>query len=159
MTYLEKCIATAVFIATTTACQPTVKAPQPVPEAADKKPKMIQKDQSVKKGSVSDILIERFAEMRLNGEVFVVDTRPSIFYKMGHIEGAISLPMKKVEESYAVQRGAFDAAVKSGKTLVLYCANEQCGASKKVAKWLAERGYDVSVFEGGWEMWKQSGLE
>lgn len=97
--------------------------------------------------------------MKMKDEVVMIDTRPGIFYSMGHVSGAISIPLKHVDKVFVLKKDVIDAAVKDGKHLVVYCANSNCKDSHKMAQWLAAKNYDVSVFEGGWELWKQAGIE
>lgn len=146
---------------TAIACQPVVEAPavKSLSAAAVVKSSPAPKRVHVKMGEVTSISIEQLATLKMKDEVIMIDTRPKVFYAMGHVNGALSVPLKQVEKNYVIKQGEIEAAVKSGKLLVVYCANLECKDSHKMAVWLAEKGYDVSVFEGGWEMWKQAGLE
>lgn len=107
---------------------------------------------------VTELPIERVFELQQSGVIFLIDTRPTIFYNLGHIDGAHSLPLKSFDKSFSKNQSAIDAALAEGKKLVIYCQSEKCTDSNKMAKVMSEMGYKVSVFKGGWELWKMSGL-
>lgn len=93
------------------------------------------------------------------GNVYLIDTRPPLFFRLGHIGGANSLPLIKYDKALASQRAQLDAAAKSGKPIVTYCQNTHCPDAHRMAKKLALLGHNVTVYHGGWEEWKNSGLE
>ena len=107
---------------------------------------------------VRELPIERVFELQQTGSILLIDTRSPIFYKLGHIEGAYSLPLKSFEKSFESSRSTLDSAVNEGKQIVIYCQSEKCSDSYKMAQSLSKSGYNVSVFKGGWELWKMSGL-
>ena len=78
---------------------------------------------------------------------------------MGHIEEAISLPLKKFDKVIDSRRAMLDSALKAGRVVVLYCQNVKCPEAHIMAEKLAALGYSVSVYKGGWEEWKQAGLQ
>ncbi|GAA5495062.1 hypothetical protein Rhal01_01232 [Rubritalea halochordaticola] len=124
---------------------------QDVPKKEDSAP--------VKKGEITQASIEQVFELKTQGRAVLIDTRPSIFFALGHIDGAESFPLKEFTEI----KGKLFARVKQvkseGKTVIIYCANVKCPDSHKMAVQLAEQGYDVSVFKEGWELWKEAGLD
>ncbi|PQJ30100.1 rhodanese-like domain-containing protein [Rubritalea profundi] len=107
---------------------------------------------------VSELPIEKVFELQQTGSILLIDTRSPIFYKLGHIDGAYSLPLKSFDKNFESSRSTLDAAVTKGKKIVIYCQSEKCPDSLKMARSLAKSGYKVSVFKGGWELWKMSGL-
>ena len=108
--------------------------------------------------SVNEVPIERVFELQQSGLILLIDTRPSVFYNLGHIDGAHSLPLKSFEKSFENSRSTLDAAVVAGKKIIIYCQSEKCSDSYKMAQVLSKYGYKVSIFKGGWELWKMSGL-
>jgi rhodanese-related sulfurtransferase len=114
---------------------------------------------AVKAGEITSVDIEHLFLLKGEDKALVVDVRPNMFYLMGHIEGAISLPLKTYDASYPKKRGALEAALKAGKVLVLYCADVNCPDGYAVAKSLSAAGYPTSLYKGGWEVWKAAGLE
>lgn len=108
--------------------------------------------------SITELPIERVFELQQSGAILLIDTRSPIFYSLGHIGGAHSLPLKSFEKSFKESQSTIDSAVADGKKLVIYCQSEKCSDSYIMGKALQEIGYQVSVFKGGWELWKMSGL-
>ena len=125
-------------------------------------PKPVEKKPAEKKplpGRVTNVDLGRLIELRDDGKVLLIDVRPSLFFGMGHIPGALSLPKKSFESAWPGKKAQVDAAVAAGKVVVVYCANEQCPDGYAVAKKMAPMGYDVSIYKGGWEEWKMTGFE
>ena len=137
---------------------PTAPSESTTPEVADqvpeKEPKAVPKP-----GVITEIDLGYLLELRDDGKVLLIDVRPSLFHAMGHIPGAVSLPKKKFEAVWPEQEAQVAAAVAAGKVVVLYCANSRCPDGYAVAKMLAPKGYDVSIYKNGWEEWKMAGFE
>jgi rhodanese-related sulfurtransferase len=84
----------------------------------------------------------------------IYDVRPAIFFKLGHIDGAINWPKSALQRDLAKHEPALTAATKANKPVVLYCTDFSCPDATTVATSLAARGHDVSVLQGGYEAWK-----
>jgi rhodanese-related sulfurtransferase len=88
-------------------------------------------------------------------EALFVDARPRLFYQVGHIQGAVSLPREDYEKRP-------DAAILSQyreRKLVLYCSGKDCPDSALLAAYLAKEGFQsIEIFEGGWPEWKSAGF-
>lgn len=139
---------------------PTTPAPAAAPTARAevKKPEPAAPRPAVRPGKLTSIGIDRLFPLKQAGKVLVVDVRPPLYYRLGHIEGAGSLPLVKYDKTIAAKRPWLDAAVKGGKHIVLYCQNSHCPDAHKTALKLVKLGYDVSVYRGGWEEWKRAGF-
>ncbi len=107
---------------------------------------------------VAELSIEKVFELQQTGSVLLIDTRSPVFYNLGHIDGAYSLPLKSFKKGFESLRSTLDAAVTEEKKIVVYCQSEKCPDSFKMARALSSAGYNVSIFKGGWELWKMSGL-
>jgi rhodanese-related sulfurtransferase len=85
--------------------------------------------------------------------VLVVDVRDEFVYRMGHIPGAMSVPLAQVD------RRADEVRTRAGrKPVVTYCScpSEQTAASAAVA--LSKLGItNVSVLVGGYPEWVSTG--
>jgi rhodanese-related sulfurtransferase len=104
--------------------------------------------------------LDELCQMREEGRLLIIDVRPDLFYKLGHIPGAHSLQEKEFEKDLAKMKSILESALEDGKKIVLYCGGSHCGDASKVAVNLAERGYgNLLIFEAGWEGWQQAGLE
>lgn len=114
---------------------------------------------SVMPGAITSLDIGQVFTMKESGKAVVIDVRPPLYYRLGHINGAESMPLIKYDKIIAAKRPQLDAAVKDGKVIVLYCQNSNCPDAHKTAVKLAKLGYSASVFRGGWEEWKQAGME
>lgn len=87
----------------------------------------------------------------------VLDARPEIFHRLGHVPGALSLSREEFEQDYATERSFLEA--RREEPLAVYCSSASCEDSQMVADALAKLGYQhVLVFKGGWDAWTQAGL-
>lgn len=92
------------------------------------------------------------------GEVLIVDARPGLFYKFGHIPGAISLPATSKE--LGSEAGKALSGVPKTRRIVVYCADEQCENAETVANLISSMGYgNIHIFSGGWAEWTDSGRQ
>lgn len=90
-----------------------------------------------------------------NGQSVFVDAREEAFFQIGHIPGALNLP---ISEGFApVDRWL---AVRNMEgTLFVYCSDASCSDSLIVARRFLLHGYqNVRVFRGGWEEWQAAEL-
>lgn len=99
----------------------------------------------VEKGS--DIVMDQAPHAHQLRVVNVLDAKE---YNDAHIKGSIHVPFEKVtDEAKNWQKD---------DTIVIYCSNYLCGASKIAAKQLKDLGFtDVSVYEGGMAEWFKLG--
>lgn len=100
----------------------------------------------------------RLFTMIQTDRVMLVDCRPPLFFRMGHLDGAINLPLKNYDAVIRERKQHLDQALASNKIIVLYCQNTECPDAYGVAKKLIILGYSVSIYKGGWEEWKRAGL-
>lgn len=88
---------------------------------------------------------------RLVGEAppVVVDVRDPQAYAVGHVPGAVNIPLAELE----VRLGELPA----GALIVTYCATEQVGEShgERAAALLRARGFDAIALEGGLPAWQR----
>ncbi len=136
---------------------PSVGAPE-VRERVASPPGDRAQEESVERGRIRRIQIGNLYQLREEGRVLLVDVRPAFFFKLGHIPGALSLPLKSFDAIFPGIRPQIDAARNAGSLVVLYCANEQCPDSLTTARKLSELGYSSVVYRGGWKEWKAAGF-
>jgi len=85
----------------------------------------------------------------------VVDARSPELYTMGHIDGAVSLPMVEIDAVLP----AFLEQIARDRAIVTYCSGFGCPDSFDLGLRLIESGYlNVRVFEGGYPEWRDAGL-
>jgi rhodanese-related sulfurtransferase len=87
-------------------------------------------------------------------QVLIIDARTPEEYAEIHIEGAVNLPAKQFKEQ---GRGVMKD-IAAGRPILVYCGQEACDASLKVARELKSLGYkNVKVFLGGFRAWDDAG--
>jgi rhodanese-related sulfurtransferase len=92
-----------------------------------------------------------------NHTALILDARPEIFYKLGHIPSALSLPRDDFEKQYQELQSILLSH--RDKPLVVYCSSSDCRDSQMVADALQKLGYShVRLFRGGWTDWYNAGL-
>lgn len=87
----------------------------------------------------------------------VLDARPEIFHRLGHVPGAISLPREDFEAAFTANRAVLEPM--KNAPIAVYCSSASCEDSKLVRKALAQLGFTkVGIFDGGWSAWTGAGL-
>jgi rhodanese-related sulfurtransferase len=88
------------------------------------------------------------------GNALFADARHEDDFAMGHIKGAILLPLSRLEENPQLLKG-----VPKDKVIVTYCGGVDCALSIDVGEKLAALGYtNVLVYFAGWLDWQQKNL-
>ena len=97
------------------------------------------------------IAVAALKRLHQMNEVVVVDVRDAAAYRLGHIPGALSIPLETVPQRVEELRGA-------RKSIVTYCASPEEHASARAA--LDLRGFgltNVRALTGGWDQWLAAG--
>lgn len=83
------------------------------------------------------------ADVRYNGVKpdFIIDVRTAEEYSMGHIDGAINVPVDQIGQQLAGVKG-----LKPGSTVLVYCRSGRRSAA--AAQIMQQRGY-TRVLDGG----------
>lgn len=104
-------------------------------------------------GTAPEIIpLEAAASMHASGEALFVDSRHDFDFRLGHIPGAICVPLK---ESDSVIAGL---SVAKDRAIVVYCDGADCNSSLEVGAKFSAAGYSkVYVFFAGWSAWQASG--
>jgi rhodanese-related sulfurtransferase len=85
-------------------------------------------------------------------EGLILDARPEIFHRLGHVPGALSFPREDFDGAFARLRTRLEKD--KSQALLVYCSGGECEDSQMVADGLAKLGYRrVYVFKGGWDEW------
>jgi rhodanese-related sulfurtransferase len=86
------------------------------------------------------------------GEAVAIDVRGSVPYELGHIKGAVWLPLGLVEQRFG--------ELPQDKLIVAYCTCKAEETSLEAAMLLAQKhGFEhVAVLHGGYPAWKEAGL-
>jgi rhodanese-related sulfurtransferase len=108
------------------------------------------------KGLAAPVMISREQAQALfeSGNVVFIDARHEYDFKLGHIKGAVNIPLRMFEK----MKDILDTIPKA-RTLVAYCDGAECNSSIELSVDLAKAGYaDVKIFFGGWREWTSSHL-
>jgi rhodanese-related sulfurtransferase/DNA-binding transcriptional ArsR family regulator len=92
---------------------------------------------------------ELLAKLRA-GAVTVLDVRPSDEFALGHLPGAVNLPLRELE----VRLAEIDPA----QEIVAYCRGPYCVLSYEVVAALRARGFKARRLEDGLPEWRAAGL-
>lgn len=88
---------------------------------------------------------ELFARMK-KGDVQVLDVRPADEFALGHVRGAINVPIEKL--------GRRLAALDPNKDVVAYCRGAYCVLSFEAVAELRRRGFNARRLEDGLPEWQ-----
>lgn len=98
---------------------------------------------------ICEVSPQELAAMQARGEALIVDVREPEEYAREHIEGAINIPLSKVEPGALPDAGE--------KIIVLHCRSGV--RSEQAAKALLSGGCDAAHhLKGGIKAWRQAGL-
>jgi rhodanese-related sulfurtransferase len=89
-----------------------------------------------------------------SGQAVFVDVRAAAMYEAGHIQGATSLPLNRIDE----RMDEFKALYPRDALIVTYCSGRECDDSHEAAQCLIGEGYTtVRVFLDGFPGWQEHG--
>lgn len=93
-----------------------------------------------------------FAKALYDKKYKFIDSRDEADYSAGHIQGAINIPYKKLE-----QQKQKLLSYSKDDVFVIYCSSA-CDVSIDMAYAMAKDGFKkVYIFHGGWDEWKTAG--
>ena len=85
-----------------------------------------------------------------DGLVTVLDVRPEDEYALGHLPGALNIPLGELDRRLS--------ELPTDREVVAYCRGPYCVLSFEAAAQLRARGYRVRRLEAGFPEWKAAGL-
>lgn len=85
-----------------------------------------------------------------DGTVSVLDVRPGEEFALGHVPGALSIPIQELERRLA--------ELPKNKDIIAYCRGPYCVMSFEAVATLRRKGYRVRRLEEGFAEWKAAGL-
>jgi rhodanese-related sulfurtransferase len=92
-----------------------------------------------------DSLLERVRK----GEATVLDVRPAEEHRAGHIPGAISIPLKELEDRLS--------ELSRDQEIVAYCRGPYCVLAIRAVEMLREKGFRAVRLEDGVQDWRSRG--
>jgi len=93
---------------------------------------------------------EELLERATTGTVLVLDVRPAEEYRAGHIPGAMSVPLDRLEQRLA--------DLPPDKEIVAYCRGPYCVMSYDAVEALRARGRSARRLVDGFPEWRAEGL-
>jgi rhodanese-related sulfurtransferase len=88
------------------------------------------------------------------GAALFIDSRHEYDYKLGHIKGAVNVPLSE----YGTKKNILNTVTRS-KLIVVYCDGAECNSSVEFsAKLFADGFTNVKIFLGGWREWEDARL-
>jgi ArsR family transcriptional regulator len=100
--------------------------------------------------SLEPVSRETLLELARAGTVIVLDVRPPDEFALGHLPGAVNIPLPELE----VRLADFDPA----QELVAYCRGPYCVLSYEAVAALRARGFKARRLEDGLPEWRAAGL-
>ncbi|RWB29390.1 MAG: ArsR family transcriptional regulator [Mesorhizobium sp.] len=85
-----------------------------------------------------------------DGMVTVLDVRPEDEFAVGHLPGALNIPLAELERRLE--------ELPADREVIAYCRGPYCVLSFEAVAALRERGYLVRRLEDGYPEWKAAGL-
>ena len=155
-------IAVACVPAALSCCGPTPTGPSPPPNhaatAAPGPAKPVPKKVVPKPGNITRISLATFFPLQQTAAALIYDVRPGFSFGRGHIPGALSWPKNSFASQLAAREAEIHAATSAKRPVVLYCTDQSCPDSDKVATRLAALGHSVFILDGGYAAWKAAEL-
>jgi rhodanese-related sulfurtransferase len=96
-----------------------------------------------------NVSVEELRTRLKNDEIILLDVRPTVEYENGHLPGALSLPLDKLQQTLA--------SLPDDKTIVAYCRGPYCVIADDALDILAANGHRVARLEEGVLEWQQAG--
>ena len=84
------------------------------------------------------------------GAVTVLDVRPPDEFALGHLRGALNIPLRELEARLA--------EIDPAQEIVAYCRGAYCVLSFEAVAALRARGFKARRLEDGFPEWRAAGL-
>ena len=108
-------------------------------------------------GDIPTVPLEDALVKCLSGEALFLDARSRADYQLGHIWGALNLPVHEGDFGRRLQK--FSLEVERDKELIVYCDGTGCTLSPELTSILKGLGYrDVKILLNGWTEWIVAGM-
>jgi rhodanese-related sulfurtransferase/DNA-binding HxlR family transcriptional regulator len=111
---------------------------------------VLARDYLGERDEVEQLSLEELEQRLARGQVVVLDVRPEREYDSGHIPGALSAPLDRLE--------AVAASLPKRKEVVAYCRGPYCVYADDAVRILRKRGLKARRLEVGFPEWRRAGL-
>lgn len=103
------------------------------------------------------VSLDEFKQLVSDKSAIILDARPEIFHRLGHVPGAISFPREDFQSAFEANKSTLNSR---DALIAVYCSSSSCEDSELVKKGLVDLGFSkVAVFKGGWAEWTEAGLQ
>lgn len=92
---------------------------------------------------------DQLVKLTSNGEVTIIDVRPSYEYFSGHLPGALSVPLDELDD--------FISSLPINSTVVAYCRGPYCAFAPEAVRRLGDSGVRAMRLEDGFPQWRKAG--
>jgi ArsR family transcriptional regulator len=93
---------------------------------------------------------KQLLKMIREGTVTVLDVRPPDEFALGHVSGAVNIPLRALKERLA--------EINPDREIVAYCRGEYCVLSFEAVALLRAHGFKVRRLEEGLPEWRAAGM-
>lgn len=100
--------------------------------------------------ALEPVPLEQLLSRIRSGEVTVVDVRPEVEFRSGHVPGALNIPLDELE--------AHLSQLDPQREVIAYCRGPYCVLAYDAVRRLRERGFRARRMEDGYPEWKSAGL-
>lgn len=104
----------------------------------------------LERDSLKPIALEELRAQMEKGDLVLLDVRPLLEYRQGHIVGAVSIPVEELNDRLG--------ELEPQSEIVAYCRGPYCVFADEAVKLLASRGYHVRRMQEGYPDWELAGL-
>lgn len=94
---------------------------------------------------------EELLDRLLDGDTTLLDVRPAEEFALGHLPGAINIPLPELEQRLA--------ELAPGRDIVAYCRGPLCVLSTGAVAMLRARGLSAHRLADGFPQWQAAGLK
>ena len=103
-----------------------------------------------KRDGLEPVSRKQLLKLMREGAVTVLDVRPSDEFALGHLPGAVNIPLRALKTQLA--------DINPQQEIVAYCRGEYCVLSFEAVALLRARGFKVRRLEEGLPEWRAAGL-
>lgn len=108
-------------------------------------------------GEVRDLTLSEFQNLASSDGAVILDARPEIFHRLGHVPKAVPMPRDEFDTYYEKHRAFLEADKQ--RLLLIYCNGSACEDSHLVASALQRLGHlRIAILKGGWAEWTRNNL-
>lgn len=103
-------------------------------------------------------IMEDFQELQAalaRPETILVDARADLFYEMGHLPGAVNLPLEDIDSATLA---AWRSELTPEANIIVYCSDSLCPMAAQLAEQMMALGLRPSIFKPGFDAWEERGL-